>query len=178
VTTVVLSIGELLYVTLQSRGNSGGHTKVRSSDADLMTLSDIENRVISILSAGVAERLLLGSKSVGSGGTDKSDDGIATSMISVLYASTSLTGEFFHLCSSDEALATVRTDPRLRDLVEQHLRRLEKRATDLVERYRECIDAVAKALAKSRYLTGDEVIAVLQAVNYLNLISTKGANAC
>jgi cell division protease FtsH len=178
VTTVVLSIGELLYITLQSRGTSGGHTRVRSSDADLMTLSDVENRVISILSAGVAERLLLSSKSIGSGGTDTSDDGVATSMISVLYASTSLTGEFFHLCSSEEALATVRADPKLRDLVEQHLRRLEKRATDLVERCRDCIDAVAKALAERRYLTGDEVIAVLQAVNYLNLISTEGANAC
>jgi cell division protease FtsH len=178
VTTVVLSIGELLYVTLQSRGTSGGHTKARSSDADLMTLTDIEKRVISILAAGVAERRLLGSKSIGSGGTDTSDDGIATSMIAVLYASTSLTGEFFHRCSSDDALATVRADPRLRHLVEQHLRRLEKRATDLVERYRECIDAVAKALAKSRYLTGDEVIAVMRAVNYLELISTKGADAC
>jgi cell division protease FtsH len=178
VTTVVLSVGELLHVTLQTRGTSGGHTKVRNSDADLLTLADIENRVISILSAGVAERLLLGSKSIGSGGTDTSDDGIATSMIAVLYASTSLTGEFFHLCSSDEALATVRADPRLRHLVEQHLRRLEKRATDLVERYGECIDAVAKALAQRRYLTGDEVIAVLQAANYLNLISTEGANAC
>jgi cell division protease FtsH len=178
VTTVVLSVGELLYVTLQTRGTSGGHTKVRSSDADLMTLSDVENRVISILSAGVAERLLLSSKSIGSGGTDTSDDGVATSMISVLYASTSLTGEFFHLCSSEEALATVRADPKLRDLVEQHLRRLEKRATDLVERYRECIDAVAKALAESRYLTGDEVIAVLQAADYLKLVSTEGAQAC
>jgi cell division protease FtsH len=178
VTTVVLSVGELLYVTLQSRGTSGGHTKVRSVDADLMTLADIERRVISILSAGVAERILLSSKSVGSGGTDTSDDGICTTMISVLYASTSLTGEFFHLCSSDEALATVRADPRLRHLVEQHLRRLEKRATDLVERYSECIDAVAKALAKSRYLTGDEVIAVLQAADYLKLTSTEGADAC
>lgn len=178
VTTVVSSIGELLYVTLQSRGTSGGHTKVRSSDADLMTLSDIENRVISILSAGVAERLLLSSKSIGSGGTDTSDDGVATSMIAVLYASTSLTGEFFHLCSSEEALATVRADPRLRHLVEQHLRRLEKRATDLVERHRECIDAVAQALAKSRYLTGDEVVAVMQATTRPKLVQPKGADAC
>ncbi len=175
VTTVVLSIGELLYVTLQSRGTSGGHTKARSSDADLMTFADIEKRVISILSAGVAERILLGSKSIGSGGTDTSDDGIATSMIAVLHASTSLTGEFFHRCSSDEALATVRADPRLRHLVEQHLRRLEKRATDLVERHRECIDAVAHALAKSRYLTGDEVVAVMQATTRLKLVSTEGS---
>ena len=163
VTTVVLSVGELLYVTLQSRGSSGGHTKVRTSDADLMTLADIEKRVVSILSAGVAERIMLSAKSIGSGGTDTSDDGVATTMISVIYASTSLTGEFFHRCSSVDALETVRADPRLRRLVEQHLRRLEKRAKDLVERHRECIDAVARALAESRHLTGDEVVAVMQA---------------
>jgi cell division protease FtsH len=162
VTTVALSIGELSYVTLQSRGTSGGHTKVRNNDADLLTLAEVENRVISILSAAVAERLLLGSKSVGSGGTDTSDDGVATSMLSVLYASTSLTGEFFHRCSADEALATVRADQRLRHQVEQHLRKLETRATALVERHLESISAVAEALAKTRYLTGEEVVAIMQ----------------
>ena len=171
VTTVVLRIGELRYVTIQSRGTSGGHTKVSSKEEDLMTLADVESRVISILSAGVAERLLLGSKSVGSGGTDTSDDAVASSMLSVICASTSLTGEFFHRCSPEDALTTVRADPHLRHEVEQHLRRLENRATELVERHRECIDAVAAALAKKRHLTGDEVASVIQAVNYLKLIS-------
>ena len=175
VTTVVLGIGELRYVTLQSKASSGGHTRAHSSDDDLMTIEGIEKRVISILSAGVAEQIVLGSKSIGSGGTDTSDDGIATSMIAVLHASTSLTGEFFHRCSSDEALATARADPRLRRLVEQHLRRLEKRAKDLVERHRECIDAVARALAESRHLTGDEVVAVMQATARLKIVSTEGS---
>jgi cell division protease FtsH len=175
VTTFVLRIGELRYVTVQSRGLSGGHTKVSTNDEDLLTLHEIENRVVSIISAAVAEKVLLGSKSVGSGGTDTSDDAIATTMLSILYASTSVTGELFHLCSSDDALATVRADPRLRRMVEQHLRQLEKRASDLVERYREHIDAVAIALAKKRHLTGDEVVAVMQATGYLKLIESEGA---
>jgi cell division protease FtsH len=175
VTTVVLRIGELRYVTIQSRGLSGGHTKVSSNDEDLMTLASVEDRVVSILSAGVAEKCLLNSKSIGSGGTDTSDDGVASSMLAVIHASTSLTGKYFHRCSSEEALATVRADPELRLDVELHLRRLEKRATDLVERYRESIDAVAKALAKRRHLTGDEVVGIMQAVNDLKFISPEGA---
>jgi cell division protease FtsH len=171
VTTIALSVGELLYVTLQARNSSDGHTRVRINDDDLMTLKDIENRVVSILAGGVAETVLLGSKSIGSGGDDRSDDGIATSMLSVIHAATSLTGEFFHRSESDEALATVRNDPRLRRRVEQHLRELEKRATHLVELHREGIDAVAEALAKKRYLSGGEVVAVLQAADYLKLIS-------
>jgi RNase P/RNase MRP subunit POP5 len=48
---------------------------------------------------------------------------------------------------------------------------LEKRATGLVERHRESIDAFAAALAKTRHLTGDEVAGVIEAVSYLKLIS-------
>jgi cell division protease FtsH len=175
VTTIALSVGELLYVTLQTRGSSGGHTRIRTNDDDLMTLKDIENRVVSILAGGVAETILLGSKSIGSGGDDRSDDGVATSMLSVIHASTSLTGEFFHRSQSDEALATARADPLLRRKVEQHLRRLGRRATDLVELHRKSIDAVAKALARKRYLGGDEVVAVMQAVGHRKLISTEGS---
>jgi cell division protease FtsH len=164
VTTVALAIGELRHVTLQLRAASGGHTRVRTVEEDLMTLADVENRVVSILSAAVAERRLVGSKSIGGGGATTSDDGIASSLLSVIHASTSLTGELFHRCSTDDALATVRADPQLRHKVELHLRQLEVRATDLVERHLASISAVAEELARKRYLTGDEVVAIMRAV--------------
>jgi cell division protease FtsH len=170
VTTIALSVGELLYVTLRARGTSGGHTRVRTNDNDLMTLKDIENRVVSILAGGVAETVLLKSKSIGSGGDNRSDDGVVSSMLSVVHASTSLTGEFFHRSQTDEALATARADPQLREKVEQHLRRLGRRATDLVVRLRRSIDEVAEALATKRYLSGQEVIAIMDAVGDLKSI--------
>jgi cell division protease FtsH len=173
VTAVAIPIGRLRYVRLQSTGTTGGHTKIHYDDDDLTTLEDIENRVTSILSAGVAERLLLGSISTGSGGDDRSDLGVATSLLSVIHASTCLTGNLFHLCSTDDAPATVRADPRLRRAVEQHLRKLEIRATSLVEHHLESITAVAEALAKKRYLSGDEVVAIMQAVGYLKLIGNE-----
>jgi hypothetical protein len=84
----------------------------------------------------------------------------------MIHASTSITGELFHRCSTDEALATVRGDPRLRHRVELHLRQLEVRATDLVERHLASISAVADELDRKRCLTGDEVVAILRAVGY------------
>jgi cell division protease FtsH len=164
VTTVALSVGTLRHVTLLARGNVGGHTKTSRDDEDLMTLQEVENRIISILSAGVAERRLIGSKSTGSGGDNSSDDGVATSLLCVIYASTSLTGEFFHLSSANDALAAVRGDPRLRHRVEMHLRQLEKRSTALVERHLQSISAVAEELIRKRYLTGAEVVAIMQTV--------------
>ena len=112
-----------------------------------------------------AERLLLGSVSTGSEGNDRSDLGVAASLQSLIYASTCLTGELFHQCATVDALAAVRADPRLRRRVARHLRKIEQRAADLVEQYRESVAAVADALAAKRYLTGAEVVAIMEAVD-------------
>jgi ATP-dependent Zn protease len=180
VTVVAIPIGTLCHVQLRSRGTSGGHTKVCYDDDDLTTLADVEDRVTSILSASIAERLLLGAVSTGAGGNDKSDLGVATTLLAVAYTSTNLTGNLLHMCESDSALATIRADPRLRRQVELHLRKLEVRATALVERNLEAIAAVADALAKKRYLSGNEVVAIMrtigctpQSANNLKLIATE-----
>jgi hypothetical protein len=180
VTVVAIPIGTLCHVQLRSRGTSGGHTKVYYDDDDLTTLADVEDRVTSILSASIAERLLLGAVSTGAGGTDKSDLGVATTLLAVAYTSTNLTGNLLHMCESDSALATIRSDPRLRRQVELHLRKLEVRATALVERNLAAIAAVADALARKRYLSGDEVVAIMRTIgctpqppNNLTLIATE-----
>jgi hypothetical protein len=164
VIAVVVAAGELDYVTLRSRGRSGGHTKVSYPDEDLSTMRDIEDRVTSGLAASVAERVLLGAVSTGSGGDEKSDLGVATALLAIAHASTCLAGNFFHLCASENALTAVRADPALRRKVEHHLRRIEKRATELVELHRDGIAAVAEALAARRHLTGAEVVAILRQV--------------
>jgi cell division protease FtsH len=124
--------------------------------------------------------LLLGAVSTGAGGSDKSDLGVATTLLAVAYTSTNLTGNLLHMCESDSALATIRADPRLRRQVELHLRKLEVRATALVERNLAAIAAVADALVKKRYLSGDEVVAIMrtigcapQSANNLKLIATE-----
>ncbi len=161
---VIIRVGTLRRVRLQSRGTSAGHTLFRYRDDDLTTLSEIEGRATSILAASVAERLILGAASTGGGGDDKSDLGIATQMVALLHTSTCVTGNIFHRCAADDALPTVRADPQLRRAVEQHLRKLEERAENLVHRYREAIIAVADALQTARHLSGEAVISIIEQI--------------
>jgi cell division protease FtsH len=161
VASIVIPVGTLVRVQLRSQGSSGGHTRIEQTNKDIETLADVEDRVTSILAAGVAERVILNAASTGSGGNDRSDLGIATAMLAVIHTSTALTGGLFHRCSSEHALETARADPRLRRIVEEHLRALESRAEALVVQHRGAIIAVADELARTRHLTGDAVRAIV-----------------
>ncbi len=164
VAAVAIGTGELQRVVLRADGVSGGRTIIDYPAHDLLTLAGAEDRVTAILSAGVAERLILGTISAGPGGTDNSDLGVATAMIAILHASTSMVGNLFHRCSGEKALATARADPLLRRAIEHHLRKIEMRAEKLVERHRESVIAVADELAIKRYLTGAEVTAIVERI--------------
>jgi cell division protease FtsH len=161
VSSVVIPVGTLMRVQLRLQGTAGGHTLIKHPDGDLETLASVEDRVTSILAAEVAERLILKSVSTGSGGNDRSDLAIATTMLSVIHTSTAVTGNLFHRCSAEHALATARADPRLRRIVEGHLRALELRAEALVMKYREAIVAVADELVRTRHLSGDAIRAIV-----------------
>jgi cell division protease FtsH len=161
VASVVIPVGQLVRVQLRSHAGSGGHTRIEQTKKDIETLADTEDRVTSILAAAVAERIILNSVSTGSGGDDRSDLGIASTMLAVLHTSTAVTGNLFHRCSPEDALATVRADHRLRRIVEGHLRALELRAEALVVKHRDAIVAVADELARTRHLSGDAVRAIV-----------------
>lgn len=161
VASIMIPVGLLVRVQLRSHAGSGGHTRIEQTKKDIETLADTEDRVTSILAAAVAERIILDSVSTGSGGDDRSDLGIATTMLAVLHTSTAVTGNLFHRCSPEDALATVRADHRLRRIVEGHLRALELRAEVLVVTHREAIVAVADELARARHLSGDAVRAIV-----------------
>jgi cell division protease FtsH len=161
VASIVIPVGSLVRVQIRSQGNSGGHTRIEQANKDIETLADVEDRVTSILAAAVAERIILNSVSTGSGGGDSSDMAITSSMLAMLHTSTVITGNLFHRCSPEDALATVRADHRLRRIVEGHLRALELRAEVLVIKHRAAIVAVADELARTRHMTGDAVRAIV-----------------
>jgi cell division protease FtsH len=158
VSSVALGVGTLRRVQIRSQGRAGGHTAIEhAAHAGLATLDEVERHVTSVLAAGVAERLILGSASTGSGGSEGSDIAFASDLLSVLHASTAVTGNLLHRAAPDRALETVRADPQLRRVVGRHLRRLEKRAEAVVTAHRAAIEAVAAALVRTRHLSGDEV---------------------
>ena len=124
VASIDIPVGTLKRVQIRSQENSGGHTLINHDEnSDLLTLTEIEDRVTSILAAEVAERILLGAASTGSGGeTESSDMGKASAMLALAYTSTVVAGNLLHLSPPSGALETVRRDPTLRRVVEQHLR--------------------------------------------------------
>jgi cell division protease FtsH len=162
VVAVVLNVGDLKRVQLRSQGTAGGHTFIENAINDLATLAEIENRAISVLAGGVAEKLIIGSASTGAGGEDRSDLGVLSQLLAVVHASTSLTGDLFHRAAAADALDVARSDPRLRRAISQHLLALEIRTVELVRKHGAAIIAVADALAASRHLSGDAVRVIVE----------------
>jgi cell division protease FtsH len=165
VSTVVTGCGSLEYVTIRGSGISGGQTVVQPDETDLPTLQSIESDAITFLAAGAAEEAIVGSLSSGWARRKFSDLGRVSRQIAMLHATSGLMGNLLLRADNDEAaLAAVRMDPVLRHAVESHMQRLHGRARELVERHRDRIIAVAKALIARRHLDAGDVVAILAAV--------------
>jgi ATP-dependent Zn protease len=161
----VTGCGTLETVSIRGRGTSGGQTVVTPDATDLPTLASIELDAVTYLAAGAAEEAIVGSLSTGWARRAFSDLGRVSRQLAMLHASSGLIGSLLMRADGDEAaLAVVRADPVLRAAVEQHMQRLHGRARDLVERHRDRIIAVAKALTVRRHLDAVDVVEILAAV--------------
>jgi cell division protease FtsH len=136
---------------------SAGQTIIKGETADLPTRDAIERRAVVTLCGRAAEALLVGDVGLGSGGDSDSDLAVVTQFVTSLHASTGLAGSLVYLVSHEEALEAVRTDLKMRARVERHMRRLQKRADEIVRKHRDAIVAVAEQLRIRRHLTGDEI---------------------
>ncbi|WP_426434094.1 AAA family ATPase [Bradyrhizobium genosp. P] len=153
---LVLGCGKLRGIIVRTHGGAAGRTMTDHDDNDLPTPSDFEARVVTTLCGSVAERLLIGEASVGSGLDRQSDKAVATRLIASLHAS-GFGGELTFTSDQKSALKAVSRDKSLRRRVEADLVRLEKKAVRLVQRNRRAILAVADALAETRYLSGETI---------------------
>lgn len=164
VAAIVTGAGTLSHVSLRNRARSAGETCIAPRDDDVPTLESIERNVVTLLTAGAAEKALIGMLSVGSGGSDASDLANATRMLATAHASTGVTGLLFHHASTDDALEAARRNPALRSAIERHLQQLDERAAKLVERHRDRISAVADALVQHRFLSADGVVEIVSRI--------------
>jgi cell division protease FtsH len=162
VAAVVLQVGELKHVVLRSKGTSGGQTFVDFSEFALSTRTMIEDRVVVGLAARAAERHFTGAASTATGGGADSDLAGATTLIAALHASFGLGGELAYLGAVEDLQREICFNIKLRDQVEQHLRELDARATELVENNHEAIFAVAERLASRRFLSGSQVVEIVR----------------
>lgn len=147
------------------KGGSGGSTLVEFDVmADGLTRTAMEDRVTMILAGRAAEKMIMGAESIGAGGVDSSDLAEATRLICGLHVSFGLGDTLTYLASLTDAPGQLNYDPMLRDRVEKHLRALQERAIKLVTEHREAIETVAEALRERRYLSGEGVREIFNAV--------------
>lgn len=167
VAALALSCGILKKAVVASgRHGSGGRTHIEFDlTADGLTRRAIEDHVTMILSGRAAEKVVLGAESAGAGGIETSDLAHATRFISGLHVSFGLGDTLAYLGSLDEAPNRLSYDPLLCNRVENHLRALQERAIRLVDRHREAIEKVAEVLRERRYLSGDAIKEIFNAVN-------------
>ena len=95
-----------------------------------------------------------------------SDLGIATRLLALTHASYGL-GEKLMSLDPEEAVARIELDPILA-AIEADLQRLYARAGILVQENRGKIERLAAALIVRRFMTGEEVLALLEPVRTAN----------
>jgi cell division protease FtsH len=164
VASLAVPAGVLHRCIIGGQTDSAGRTIIKHETADLATRDSVERRAVAMLAGRAAEKLCLGgSISLGSGGDDFSDLAVVTQYISSLHAATGLGGSLVYLVSHEDALQAVRNDLKMRARVERHIRRLHRRADDLVREHRNAIVAVAEQLRIRRHLSGDEIRRIFEA---------------
>lgn len=177
--TVKLGLGTVTTVSLVARGAYAGRTSARLHDASAMTAGDLDALVVSIL-AGRAADQHWGEVTSGSAGGRGSDLAHATALVAGKHGSWCLGSSMFFRGDEAEALATARTDPDFRRLIESDLERLYGLAKDFVRTNASAIDRLARRLVDRRVLGGEEVVELLGAsgaveVEALAVAETEGA---
>jgi len=139
-----------------------GMARFATPEGILMSRTNIEASCIMTL-AGRAADELFGEVDAGAGGGRASDLGSATRLLALTHASYGL-GERLLSLDPDEAVARISVDPALAAAIEADLQRLYARARLLVRENRSDIQVLAAALIMRRFISGDEILALLKRV--------------
>ena len=153
--------GEVLKtVSIIQVGSVGGGTMFESRDHSLATRSEFESTVVRILAARAAEEVILGEPSQGAGGADESDIGHATQIASMIEGAWGLGSSLVYRAAPDRVGALL-VDPLFRAKVDAILKTLYDRTLELVREHESEILAITDALVERKFMTGDEVRAIL-----------------
>jgi cell division protease FtsH len=155
-------VGRVNSVRIGGRSGIGGVTNMVFGSDDLITRSVVEDRVTSLLSGRAAEIVLLGAASTGAGGDTSSDLARATRILAAMEMSYGLADErLVYLVAAEDAHAELRKDPMARRRTDELMRRLQERAVTIVREHRSEVAAIADALVSRRFLSADEIEAVV-----------------
>ena len=170
---LALGVQHLESVSLHTP-HGEGVARFSTPDYAPQTRANLEAVVIMGL-AGRAADALFGDADLGA----SSDLAMATHILGVLHASGGLGGSLVSLAKEDEGAVVLQHDRSLRAAVDGDLTALYARAQELVAAHRLQIEMVAAALVKRRFLSGDDVRAILarmRRADATRLIITGGIN--
>lgn len=157
----LLGAGQVRTISLIARGAAGGSAVIDNGYGD-PTRENMEHRVMQLLGGRAAEKVLLGGVGTGSGGRDDSDLARATSLVASLHASLGL-GDSLSFKGSGSGLGTLlQMDRNLAAAVETELQDLHERTESIIAANADLVRAVSEALSRSRYLTRDDFLRIVE----------------
>ncbi len=163
VIALAVGIASVRSVSIQPKGNTEGRVAIDGiGDLVLEGREQIEAIVTVLLAGRAAEIVISGSPTGGAGGDPNSDLAHATRFVASMYASLGLAGGGATFRGTMHEMSQVMAfDPELRHQVESHLRSLTAKTEFLVRQHQSDIIRVADLLLEKRYLSTDEVRAVM-----------------
>jgi ATP-dependent Zn protease len=138
------------------RGASGGETRASGGRPMFPTRADLDAGVMILLAGRAAEEAILGAASTGA----VADIAVATRALAEGHAAHGLGATLLH---RSDAAGSLAYDRDLRDIVEADLSRLYAQSLALMRRRRAHVEQIAEALLTRRFLTGEDVAALVVA---------------
>lgn len=148
-------------VSIVPARGSGGRAKFAPLHSSVVTKQIVEDNIVCGLAGRAAEIVLLGAPSAGAGGAETSDLANATRLLAQMRASLGLGEGLTWWGSPVEAPILAHRNPKIADLIESDLRRLQAVAIEMVEAHRMPIEMLAKHLIERQSLTGADIAKLL-----------------
>lgn len=163
VIAIEVGITTVRSVSIMPKGDTTGRVTVDGlGDLFIEGREQIDAIVTMLLAGRSGEIVIFGEPTGGAGGDPNSDLAHATRLVASMYGSLGLAGGGATYRGAMHEMNHVMTlDPDLRKQVDVHLRTLAAKAELLVRQHRSDISTVAELLLERRFLTADEVRAVL-----------------
>jgi hypothetical protein len=157
VAMIVLTRQKVDYVSIVSRGSSGGRTAVAPLGTDFPTREDLEKNVTIALCGRAAEEVLVGTPSVACSLSSQSDLARATNFIVAMHATWGLGKVLIVHAPFGQASALLHKDADLRRTVNEHMASIYQCALKLISNNTHAIRLIAEQLIIARHLDWSEI---------------------
>lgn len=154
-------LATLNFVTIASRGDSGGSTSFEVDAGQFRTAQDFEAVVLALLAGRAAEHVILERPSQGAGGGTGSDLAKATRLLANMQTSFGLGESLVYLGDEENVESLLSLDPLLRTKVDKAIWSLYDRACRLISSKKDLVVALADALMEREFLDAEQIESII-----------------